>query len=171
MNIFPPDRPDAKGPVIFLAGPIQSAVDWQREAREILNRIAPELNVASPRREIDFEGEFKEQMYAEQVDWETFYLRRAATEGAILFWLAKEDEHVCHRAYAQTTRFEIGEWKERHCRDGAHLVVGIEEGFTGARYVRRRFGQDCPDVPLCATLEDTCRAAADLARRFLAVPA
>jgi hypothetical protein len=92
------------------------------------------------------------------------YLRRAAKEGVILFWLAKEDEHVCHRAYAQTSRFEIGEWKERHCRDGSHIVVGIEPGFTGGRYIRRRFGQDCPDVHIAESLEDTCRKAIEIAQ-------
>jgi hypothetical protein len=164
MNVFPPDHPECEGPLIFLAGPIQSATDWQSKAVDILNAIAPDIHVASPRRNVNFEGEFSKDMYNEQVDWETFHLRRAAKEGVVLFWLAKEDDHACHRAYAQTSRFEIGEWKERHCRDGSKLVVGIEEGFTGARYIRRRFSQDCPEVQICDSLQATCEAAVSLIR-------
>ncbi len=98
-------------------------------------------------------------MYNEQVDWETYYLRRAAKQGVVLFWLAKEFRHTCDRAYAQTTRFELGEWKVRHERDGTKLVVGIEQGFTNAKYIKRRLSQDCKDVPLCSTLEETCKSA------------
>jgi hypothetical protein len=96
--------------------------------------------------------------YNEQLDWETEHLRRAGSTGAVMFWLARERAHDCARPHAQTTRFELAEWKERASR-GARVVVGIEPGFTGARYVRRRFAQDCPAVPVCATLEATCRAA------------
>jgi|GEM_PF-1820421 len=53
---------------------------------------------------------------------------------------------------------------EYHRREGANLVVGVEDGFTGARYIRRRFAQDCPRVPLCTSLEETCAAALALAR-------
>jgi len=105
-------------------------------------------------------------MYAEQVDWETHYLRRAGKDGVVFFWLAKEFKHQCDRAYAQTSRFELGEWKVRHERDGAKLVVGIEEGFTNARYIRRRLMQDCPDVGVCGTLETTCLQAAQLAQQL-----
>lgn len=110
-----------------------------------------------------FKGDFATNLYNEQVDWETYHLRKAGENGVVLFWLAKEHEHKCERAYAQTTRFELSEWKMRHERDGAKLVVGIEEGFTGAKYLVRRFTQDCPDVPLCSTLEETIGHAIRLA--------
>jgi hypothetical protein len=80
--------------------------------------------------------------FTRQVDWETHYLRRAATSGAILFGLAKEARHRCERAYAQTSCFELGEWKARHERGEASLVIGIESGFDGASYIRRRLRQD-----------------------------
>jgi len=73
--------------------------------------------------------------------------------------LANETTHSCERAYAQTTRFELAEWKVRHERDGVKLVVGIDENFSNARYTRRRFSQACPNVPLTDTLEETCAAA------------
>ncbi|HYF61665.1 MAG TPA: nucleoside 2-deoxyribosyltransferase domain-containing protein [Herpetosiphonaceae bacterium] len=154
---LPPERPAISGPLIFLAGPIQGAPPWQDEAARLLLAAAPDLWVASPRRprRDDFS-------YAEQVDWETWHLRRAAEAGVIVFWLAREVEHSCERAYAQTTRFELAEWKLRHERDGARLAVGIEAGFSGERYIRRRLGQDCPGIPICASLEATCQAAIGL---------
>jgi len=99
-------------------------------------------------------------------------LRRASTEGCILFWLAKEYEHICDRAYAQTTRFELAEWKIRHERDATKLVVGIEEGFTGAKYIKRRLFQDCPLVPINYSLEQTCKEAIkSVIRRKYTIPA
>lgn len=148
------------GPLVFLAGPIQGAPDWQAEALLWFAEHAPALAVASPRRP----GPRRDSEYAAQVDWETHHLRRAAGCGVILFWLAREAESVPGRAYAQTSRFELAEWKVRHERDGVRLVVGIEDGFSGARYIRHRFGQDCPGVPVVSALPAACAAAVELAR-------
>jgi hypothetical protein len=158
--ILPPDRIGVKGPVIFLAGPIQGTRDWQSESIKFVRMHAPELNLASPRREYLP----KEFVYEKQVDWETYYLHRAAENGVIMFWLAKENEHDCSRAYAQTTRFELAEWKVRHEHDRIKIVVGIEDGFSGAKYIRRRLSQDCPDVKIYDTLKDTCLAAIEKAK-------
>jgi hypothetical protein len=98
-------------------------------------------------------------MYNEQVDWETYHLRKAGDNGVVLFWLAKEAEHRCDRAYAQTTRGELFEWKALHEIMGARIALGIEEGFTGERYIRRRFAQDCPDVKITNNLKETCENA------------
>ena len=155
--ILPPNYETINGKLVFLAGPIQGAPDWQQEAIDYFKIRVPNLNVASPRRHIERKGEFSPEMYNEQVDWETHHLRRASQDGAIMFWLAREAQHDCGRAYAQTSRFELGEWKTRHERDGTKLVVGIAEGFTNRRYLMRRLSQDCPEVPVCSTLEETCR--------------
>jgi hypothetical protein len=143
-----------------LAGPIQGAPDWQAEALGTLQAQAPDLAVASPRRAYP-PGAFE---YAAQVDWETYYLRQAAQRGVILFWLAREVVSVPGQCYGQTSRFELAEWKVRHERDGVKLVVGIEQGFGGARYIRYRLGRDCPAVPLLASLEEACRATVELVR-------
>jgi hypothetical protein len=156
--IYPPDYPDVSGPVVFLAGPIRGAPAWHPEAVRLLWSLAPHLHVANPSPP-ESPASFE---YPVQVDWETHHLRRAAANGVILFWLAKEQVHICERAYAQTTRFELAEWKVRHERDATKLVVGIEPGFTGARYVRQRLAQDCPKVPVCETLEETVRRAVGL---------
>ena len=158
--IYPPQiLSNRKHPTIFLAGPIQGSYEWQMDAIEIVSKKAPELIIASPRREVSErfkKGDFTKEMYNEQVDWETKNLRIAGKRGAILFWLAKEYEHFCERPYAQTSRLELGEWKVWHQVSGINLIVGIEDGFTNAKYIRRRFSQDCPNVPITSTLEETC---------------
>ncbi len=158
IQYSPPDILEIEGSLIFLAGPIQGAKDWQKEAVKIIHGLDPSINIASPKRDY-LDGEF---VYEKQVDWETHNLRKAAQNGVILFWLAKEDKHNCGRAYAQTSRFELAEWKIKHERDGVKLVIGIEDGFTGARYIRRRFSQDCPDVAILNSLEETCKKAVEL---------
>lgn len=158
--LSPPTIIAVDGPLVFLAGPIQGAPDWRAEAIAWFGEHAPTIAVASPRR-LDRSRDFD---YAAQVDWETHYLRRAAACGAILFWMAREAVSVPGRAYAQTSRFELGEWKVRHERDGVRFVVGVEPGFSGERYIRHRFGQDCPGVPLLSSLPAACARAAELVR-------
>lgn len=144
--------------VVFLGGPIQGAPDWQQEAIGTFDRLAGDLVVASPRKDYA-PGEF---VYEHQVDWETHFLRRAGRLGAVMFWLARQAEETPGRAYAQTSRLELGEMKVRHQAKGEKLVIGIDEGFGNERYIRRRFGQDCPDVPILNNLQDTCAATLEL---------
>ncbi|OGY99519.1 MAG: hypothetical protein A2945_01525 [Candidatus Liptonbacteria bacterium RIFCSPLOWO2_01_FULL_52_25] len=154
-----PEFVEITGPLIFLAGPIQGAPQWHHDAIAIIRRLDRRVSIASPYRHKEPEGEFTEKMFNEQVDWETEYLNCAAQNGVILFWLAKEAKHSCKRAYAQTSRFELGEWKERTVRLSGTLIVGIEEGFTGARYILRRFMQDRPHVVIVNNLDELCHRA------------
>lgn len=156
--LIPPEIVEVNEPIIFLAGPIQGAQDWQEEAIKIIHSLNPNIIIASPRREY-LEGDF---VYEKQVDWETYYLRKAGKSGAIIFWMAKEFEHRHDRAYAQTSRFELAEWKVKHEWDGANIVVGVDNGFTGARYIKRRMAQDCPDLSVFDSLEATCKEAVAL---------
>lgn len=148
--IQPPEIVEVEGPVVFLNGPIQGAPLWQPEAVKLI-LAQQKIVVASPRKEY-LEGTF---VYEKQVDWETHFRRRAAKLGVHLFWLARQVEETPGRAYAQTSRFELGESKMLHERDGAKLVVGIESGYGNERYIRRRLSQDCPDVPITNNLEET----------------
>ncbi len=148
-------------PLLFLAGPIQGAAPWQEEAITILRSLDSSLYIASPR---SLNKDIPGWTYTKQVDWETRYLNRAAAQGVILFWLAKEQLHHPDRAYAQTSRFELAEWKERHRRSAAQLVLGIEPGFSGERYIRHRLAQECSDIVIHSTLVDTCENAVAAAR-------
>ena len=157
----PPDIIDVDSPVIFLAGPIQGAANWQSQAIEIIHNLDNGIVVASPRKDYA-EGTF---VYEKQVDWETHYLNTAAKLGAIVFWLASQATVTPGRAYAQTSRFELGEWKSKHEQEGTLLVVGIDEGFGNARYIRHRLTQDCPDVPILDSIEETMATTVDLVNK------
>jgi len=147
-------------PVIFLAGPITSAPNWQETAIKYLLSNKSDIVVASPRRQTR-EGkplDFTDEMFDEQVDWETYYLNKAAKNGTILFWLAKEAIPHPQRSYAQTTRFELAEWKTKYQQQKFNLCLGIENGFTGAKYIKRRFAQDCPEIVIFDNLEKLLEA-------------
>jgi len=147
--------------VIFLAGPIQGAPDWQEEAINIIEteytKIKnPDYKIACPRRlsGIDKSKDFN---YNLQVDWETFYLNQAAENGVILFWLAKKIEYDLKRDFSQTSRFELGEWVTKHQQNNnIQIVVGIEPGFSGEKYIRKRLKKDCPLIPIFDDLHKTC---------------
>ena len=156
--LFPPEIIEIYGPLFFLGGPIQGAPDWQARAIRLIQILDPLVNIACPRKKYR-RGTF---VYEAQVDWETHYLRRAGEKGVIIFWLAKQAKRTPGRSYAQTTRFEFGEWTARQQFRRAKIIIGIEEGFTNARYIRRRLAQDCPDVQICSSLAETCSKAIEL---------
>ncbi len=157
LYIQPPDIIEVDGPIIFIAGPIQGAPLWQNEAASMIHE-QKDLIVASPRKNYT-KGTFD---YDRQVEWETHYLERAAKCGVIMFWLAKQVKETPARAYAQTSRFELGESKIKHQRDGIKLVVGIEPGFGNKRYIIKRFAKDCPKVPILDNLKATVLVALEL---------
>ena len=107
---------------------------------------------------------FRDDTFDEQVDWEHHYLAAAGEDGVILFWLARELKHNCKRVYAQTTRFELGEQVARSGLSGIKVAVGIEDGFSNARYIKRTLSKKYPQIPICGGLEETCDAAIKLAR-------
>lgn len=160
MTLFtPPDDHHGAEPLIFLAGPIQGGPDWQAEAVAHIQDLDAAMPIASPRRLTRSRGEFDAAMYHEQVTWEHRHLEIAATNGVILFWLAREAEHRCDRAYAQTTRLELGIALGWHQFRGSRVVVGIEEGFSNARYIRHTLKSKYPGIPLLGDLKETCAAA------------
>lgn len=139
--------------IIFLAGPIQGSSDWHEEFIEKLKNIKIDKNIiiCSPKR-------FKKDhnfIYDEQVDWESFYLTLASKQGIIVFWLANEKEKIDGRSYAQTTRFEIGEWwaKGQSIKE-FKIVVGAEKEFDGLKYITKKFIDHYPDFNLNSNIND-----------------
>ena len=151
-------------PLVFLAGPVVGAPNWQVDAAARILSLDSEIYVASPRRQgVDFET--ADPRFEEQVLWETYHLNMAGRNGVVLFWLVKEEVHLCDRPYGQTSRFELGEWKTKHELYKAKLVVGIHPGFPGGEYIRYRLSMESPDVPLPTTLERTCEEAVRLIKK------
>lgn len=159
--------------VIFLAGPIQGAVEWHKECFELIkkeyetlfnsynhirwNPVFPNLFVASPKREI-IDDKFD---YKEQVLWETHHLRLAGKQGVILFWFANEKEQIIENgkinSFGKTSRFEFGEWKTRHDTSSIKVVLGLDTDWKDEKYFKVRIEQDGSDIPICYNLENTVK--------------
>jgi len=148
-----------EGPLVYLNGPIQGVDNWQAEAIAILGDLAPDLHVASARGR-NFTGGPELHMM-----WEQAFAERAARDGVVLFWLARETRHRCDRTFAAQQRFELGEWAAKASAGLARLVVGIERGFTGGPYLHRRLTLSYPQVPVCRTLRQACAVAAERAQQ------
>lgn len=167
MILRPPRHAYASfnGRFIFLAGPIQGAEDWQSRAIQLLDtQDQHDVHIACPRRA----GELKKldaRGRVEQYDWEHNFLEHAIRDGVILFWLANEAKHLCDRAYAQTSRFELGWAVGTLMGQGGKVVVGFDDRFSNAPYLRHTIGRFAPGIPLCSTLEETCEQALDLLAR------
>lgn len=165
MIVLPPFYPQNLGtkPIVFLAGPIQGAPEWHQKAIMRILKSRVDCHVACPKTGIIPGYNPRESVFDSapmaQYNWETYFLNHAAANGVILFWCAKEARHNCNRAYGQTTRWELAEWKERARTNQAHLVVGIESGWTGEKYMRHRLSQDLPDLEVHTSLGGTVKEA------------
>lgn len=128
--------------IIYLAGPIKGAPDWQEEFIRVIKKEFSQIKlnknivIANPKTILD-ENDFN---YDNQINWETYYLDKASKQGIIVFWLPKEKERIPGRSYAQTTRFEIGEWfaKGQNIKN-FKIIIGYEEGFDGIKYIYEKF--------------------------------
>lgn len=145
-------------PVVFLAGPVQGAPDWQSDIAAALNNFHPELVAASPRVPSKLDAAF---VYGEQVAWEKHYLKRAAKNGCIVFWWCAQDPSLPYepgRAYAQTTRFEFGRaigWKDYDASVG--IVCGIDPDYAkngggSERYIRQLCAEF--EIPVATTRDE-----------------
>lgn len=141
--------------LMFLAGPIQGAPDWQADfANKIIER-RPGVVVATPRASIDTKS--KEFDFNAQVDWEDKHLWRAAKLGGIVFYFAAQDKSLPYRegrAYAQTTRIELGKilgWRKFM---PLNVAVGFDANYEGGseRYIRRMCERD--EVPVATGADE-----------------
>lgn len=140
--------------VVFLAGPIQGADNWQATAIKMLKTKLGETNsvvVANPRSTVP-PSHWDDSI----IDWETKYLNLASRTGVILFWMAPETKHYCDRSYAQTTRFEFAEWLTKaQYNKSIQLAVGIDPGYTGQHYIKHRMGDMEKMFHIFSSLEST----------------
>ena len=143
---------------VFLAGPIQGTSEWQEDFIKKLetefkdSKLNKNVVICSPRRIDSFSKD--KFSYDEQVDWESYYLDKSSKQGVVVFWLAKEKEKVEGRSFAQTSRFEIGEWFAKGQNiDNFKIVVGYEEGFEGIKYITKKF-KDHYNIDLVKTTSD-----------------
>lgn len=148
--------------LIFLAGPIRGAPNWQDEAIRILLPKNSELIIATPRRGIreSFAGSVlpgDNNYFKRQRLWERHYLETASKRGAILFWLPGEAEHNCAKSYGAMTRLELGQWMTNYRHDNrVRFCVGSDGKFSELDIIRIDLALDAPDKRILGTLEETC---------------
>lgn len=151
-----PGEIEITGPLIYLAGPISDAANWQAKAVRYLRKIDDTIHVACPRGSRPYHTDINIQY-----KWEQRNLAYASKQGAILFWLASP-QSPAGPGYALRTLFCLGEWLAHPDVD---VVVGIEPNFPGEIYVRRRISEDFPRVPMCRDLRRACLVTMSLVQR------
>lgn len=151
--------------LIFLAGSIRGAPNWQDEAIRILLSKNYELTVATPRKGIreSFAGSVlpgDNTYFKRRRLWERHYLEIASKRGAILFWLPGETEHNCAKSYGAMTRLELGQWMTNYRHDNqVRFCIGSDGKFSELDTIRTDLAIDTPDKRILDTLEGTCEEA------------
>ena len=128
--------------LLFFEGPIQGAPDWQTRFGQRVLALRPDIVVASPRVPVEFKRGDKE--FNNQVDWEEDHILRAIKHGGVAVWFAAQDLSLPYRdgrAYAQTTRIEVGEllgW--RRYDPTINVAIGFDPDYSSGseRYIRRK---------------------------------
>lgn len=158
MEVITPISPEkdySDKKIVFLAGPIKGAPNWQIQAIQDLADL--DVYVANPRREnvANFNLDL-------QVDWESKFL---AAADVIMFWIPPKEFDVSGRDYAQTSRFELAEWmaKTNYNRTRKQVVVGISDDFFGKSYIVKRL--DAQKVAVYGTYAETIKKVRELLHR------
>jgi len=131
---------------LFLAGGIDRAPDWQKEAIAYLKskEIHYDLDVFNPRRATPFSKEDYDSR-KDQVSWEYNHLR---TANVILFWFPEN-------APCTTSLFELGYWINYSNK----VVVGMNPGHYKERSVKGQIdllnNSACGNILVSSTLETT----------------
>lgn len=161
---------DIKSPLVFLAGPIRSAPNWQDTAIEFILSKNQEVVIASPRSEIG--RKLRQHLLSSNEEfprrraWERYYLDLASKTGAIMFWLPGEEAHNCQKTYGAMTRFELGQWATNYKNDKSiGLCFGSDGEFSELHTIKYDLSLDAPDKEIFGTLEATCNEAIRLALR------
>ena len=160
-------------PLIFLAGPIKGAPDWQNDAINILFSQESNLAIASPKKDIGnhllkYIAAGDNDYFQRQRAWERHYLDIAAKTGAILFWLPGEKEHNCHKVYGAMTRLELGQWMTNYKHNqSVRLCLGTDGKFPEMKTISYDLSLDAPNLSINMSLEETCRDALSLAYQNL----
>lgn len=128
----PPHYPDIhdNAPSVFLAGPVQGTPDWQTPLAYKLLEARHDIVVMSPRRTSCDQALFEPD---EQKLWEFTTRDYTRQLGVTAFWWAAQDHAIPYksgRAYAQTSRIELGEAMGWRTYDASiPVVVGFDQDY------------------------------------------
>ncbi len=166
--LVPKSKVEVSRPLIFLAGPIRSAPNWQDEAISILSSYGEDIAIASPRRGVrDNFAKWVitgQREFERQRAWERNYLDIASKTGSILFWLPGEIEHSCSKSYGAMTRIELGQWMTNsRYNPNINWCIGTDGNFSEIDTIRYDLSVDAPGKKIFGSLEGTCREALRIA--------
>lgn len=154
MKVFYPPKDYSRGkPLIFLAGPVQGAPNWQSKVIAWFKTNYP-VDIACPKWHGDYESQHR---------WETTHLEKAALRGCVMFWLANFEYETPRRS------FELAEWVTKYSMSiyNINIVIGIEPGFSNEQYIRRRVSAlSRNEIDIYDDLENTCAAAAKKVKKI-----
>ena len=165
---MPKTHTNIKTPLIFLAGPIRGAPNWQDKAIKILFSHNSNLTIASPRRGVGekispYIAFGDEKYFPRQRAWERYHLDIASKTGAILFWLPGEKKHKCEKVYGAMTRVEIGQWMSNYRHNNSiNFCVGSDGEFPELDTIKYDLSIDAPNKQINNSLEATCKEALQL---------
>lgn len=152
---------DIDKPLIFLAGPIRDAKDWQETAYNYITSNNEEIIIANPRWDASkrmwdtaLEGEMN--YFPRQRAWERHYLYIASKKGAVLFWL--------ENAPGLMTRLELGQLMFQYKSDNStRFCVGGHNKFSDIDTIKDDL-QVYTGKKIYDSLEETCDEAIKLAK-------
>lgn len=159
-----------ESPLIFLAGPIGSAPEWQDEATRIIFSKEEDMIIINPRRYVEKDLEKyliknDNAPFPRQRAMERHYLDLASKKGAIMFWLPGEEKHKCEKVYGAMTRYEIAQWSTRyHFNNSLKITIGTDGKFSEFHTIAYDLELDAPQIKINKTLEETCNQAIKLAK-------
>lgn len=149
-------------PLIFLAGPIRQAPDWQEEAIKYLISKDNKIIIASPRGNVSeyisrliING--RTDFFTRPRAWEKHYLKIASQKGCVLFWL--------ENAPGLMTRLELGQLMAHYQHDeNTKFCVGGNNNFSNIETIRYDLVIDT-GKKICSTLEETCDEALQMIKK------
>jgi hypothetical protein len=170
------DIPDGER-LIYLAGPIEGAVDWQAEAVKVIDGDIPRdrrVHIANPRwTNIPRSRRLGPD---EQLTWNKRYYRRAAWlgahgAGAVVVWVVPESEprpepYPRGYAYAEETRATFAELlgMQQTSNGPINIALGIHPMYEGDLRGYQHAAQEL-DITIHDSLVNVCRAATALILR------
>lgn len=149
--ITPPHEfQDPDLPVVFLAGPIQGAPNWQHDIATQLLRSGFDMNIASPRRR---DEDMESFTIERQVSWELDHIDAALRLGVLAINFAPQDHSLPYpagRSYAQTTRWEAGAaiLGQEFYNGRAQIVMRIDPHYRGGNEAYARIAAKRNGVPV-----------------------
>lgn len=177
MQILLPrtDAPTYDLPIVYLAGPILGGGDWQAQMCLSLQEAMGDQDflIVNPSRwPADHQlGNhvvgLPSSAYTRQKDWEHPHMNRAGqthyNKSCLLFWLGGQKTPRDDGDYAQDTRVELGEWREKMNHYETRLVWGLEDDFPNIDSIVHDFKLKVGYIPTFhRSIDDMAQAVAEM---------